>query len=439
LLSSTATAVKSSPILDRKIEETGAGLPASYARQLRSISKDNAATIIDYIAAMKNEVNLADNYRRGVIEILSRLSKYNDNKPFKDSTRNNIIAFLDTHRKTETQDPLHKWIGTYNLYRIHLLRFFKWLYYPDIEPSKRPKPAVIENIAELKRKEKSIYKPSDLWTQQDDLLFLRYCPTKREKCYHAISRDSSCRPHEILKLKIRDIAFKTTGNYQYAEALVNGKTGSRPIPLIDSIPYLKDYLDHGHPQPTNPNSPLICGTGKGLGRHIKATRIARIYSDYKKQIFPKLLESPNVLPEDKPRIKELLKKPWNPYIRRHSALTEKSTILKEHVLRQHAGWTPGSQMHLKYLHYFGNESNESLLEAYGIVASGQQIDQLRPKQCPNCSEPNKPDSKFCNKCRMVLSYDAYSETLEKQKEEKSQWDELRKEIDQVKALLKQQE
>jgi integrase/recombinase XerD len=388
---------------------------------------------------MKNEVNLSDNYRRGVIEILSRLSKYNENKPFKDSTRSNIIAFLETHRKIDTQDPMHKWIGTYNLYRIHLLRFFKWLYYPGIEPSNRPKPAVIENIAQLKRKEKSIYKPSDLWTQLDDLLFLKYCPTKREKCYHAISRDSSCRPHEILKLKIRDIAFKTTGNYQYAEVLVNGKTGSRPIPLIDSIPYLKDYLDHEHPQPTNPNSPLICGTGKGLGRHIKATRIARIYSEYKKQIFPKLLESPNVLPEDKPKIKELLKKPWNPYIRRHSALTEKSTILKEHVLRQHAGWTPGSQMHLKYLHYFGNESNESLLEAYGIVASGQQIDQLRPKQCPNCSEPNKPDSKFCNKCRMVLSYDAYSETLEKQKEEKTQWDELKKEIDQVKALLKQQE
>ena len=77
-------------------------------------------------------------------------------------------------------------------------------------------------------------------------------------------------------------------------------------------------------------------------------------------------------------------------------------------------------MHLKYLHYFGNESNESLLEAYGIVAVGQQIDQLRPKQCPNCSEPNKPDSKFCNKCRMVLTYDAYSETLENQKEKESE-------------------
>jgi integrase len=416
----STTTINASPLLDSKIEDIAAGLPLSYGKHLRSAGEDNAVTVIRYIAAMKNEVNLSDNYRKDLIEALSRFSKYNDNKPFKDLTRNNTIAFLESLRKTETQDPMHKWIGTYNLFRSHLLRFFKWLYSPDVEPSKRPKPLVVENIAQLKRKEKSIYKPSDLWTQQDDMLFLKYCPNKRDKCYHAISRDLSCRPHEILKLKIKDIAFKTSGNYQYAEVLVNGKTGSRPIPLIDSIPYLKDYLDHEHPQPANPNSPLICGTGKGLGRHIKTLTIYKIYDKYKKQIFPKLLESPNVLPEDKRKISELLKRPWNPYIRRHSALTEKSTILKEHVLRQHAGWSGSSQMHLKYLHYFGNESNESLLEAYGIVASGQQIDQLRPKQCPNCLEPNKPDSKFCNKCRMVLTYDAYSETLEEQKKKESE-------------------
>jgi len=431
LLSSTATAIKSSPILDRKIEETCAGLQASYTKRVLSISENNAATIVEYIAVMKSEVNLSDNYRRAIIELLTRLSKHNDNKPFKELTRTNVIAFLESFRKTDTQDPMHKWIGTYNLFRTHLLRFFKWLYSPDIEPGKRPKPSVIENIAHLKRKEKSIYKPSDLWTQQDDLLFLKYCPSKRDRCYHAISRDTSCRPHEILKLKIRDIAFKTSGSYQYAETLVNGKTGSRPIPLIDSIPYLKDYLDHEHPQPTNPHSPLICGTGRGLGRHIRAGRIYNIYSEYKKQIFPKLLESPNVLPEDKQKIKELLKKPWNPYIRRHSALTEKSTILKEHVLRQHAGWSGSSQMHLKYLHYFGNESNESLLEAYGIVASGQQIDQLRPKQCPQCSESNKPEARFCAKCRMVLSYDAYSETLEKQNQEKSEMEEIRQRLQEL--------
>jgi integrase len=139
---------------------------------------------------------------------------------------------LNSHRKSETKDPLHKWAGTYNLFRIHLFRFFKWLYLPDIDPDKRAKPSITENIPKLRRKETSIYKPSELWTQQDDLLFLKYCPTKREKFYHAISRDTSCRPHELTKLKIRDIVFKTSGTYQYAEALVNGKTGTRPIPLI---------------------------------------------------------------------------------------------------------------------------------------------------------------------------------------------------------------
>jgi integrase/recombinase XerD len=80
---------------------------------------------------------------------------------------------------------------------------------------------------------------------------------------------------------------------------------------------------------------------------------------------------------------------------------------------------------LKYLHYFGNESSESLLEAYGIMPKGQQIDQLKPKQCPNCSEPNKSDSKFCAKCRMVLTYDAYSETIEEKQHKESEVKELK--------------
>ena len=170
-----------------------------------------------------------------------------------------------------------------------------------------------------------------------------------------------------------------------------------------------------HMQRSNPNAFLVPSKNRrNYGRRMTEVGLYNIYSKYKTEFFPKLLVDRNVPSEDKQRIRELLKKPWNPYIRRHSALTEKSTILKEHVLRQHAGWSGRSQMHLKYLHYFGNESSDSLLEAYGIIPKGQQIDQLKPKQCPNCSEPNKPDSKFCTKCRMVLTYDAYNGTLEEQ-------------------------
>ena len=266
--------------------------------------------------------------------MLTSLSHFHKNvKSFKEMTREDVLDFLDGVRKPETVDPLHKWIGSYNTYRTLLVKFFKWLSYPDIESPKRPRPSIFENIPLLKRKEQSTYKPSDLWTEQDDLLFLKYCPRLRDKCYHMISRDTSCRPHEILKLKIKDIVFKTSGNNQYAEVLVSGKTGSRHIPLINSIPYVKDWLDE-HPQAGNPNATLICGFGKRLGRRIQTITLDKIYTNYKIRLFHKLLQDPNISQEDKSKINELVKKPWNPYIRRHSALTEKSTMLKEHVLRE---------------------------------------------------------------------------------------------------------
>jgi integrase len=396
-----------------RIEVACQGLPKEAGRLLFALSnRQNSEAIASYVIACQHEVNPTVDYVMLNIRVLSYLASYSNNTiHFKDMNRENILAYLDSLRKPEVSDPMHKWIGTYNLYAVVISKFFKWLYYPEIPREKRGKPTCVQNIPQLKRKEKSIYKPSDLWSQEDDLLFLQFCPSKRDKCYHMIARDTSCRPHELLKLRIKDVVLKMAGDRQYAEILVNGKTGSRQIPLINSIPYIKDWLDD-HPQSGNPNAPLICGLARSLGRRIVTKSLNMIYHIYRTEFFPRLLESPAVVPEDKKKIRELLKKPWNPYIRRHSALTEKSMLLKEHVLRQHAGWSIGSDMPQKYLHYFGNESSESLLEAYGLKQKTQEIDKMKPKQCPNCNEANKVDSKFCVKCRMVLTYDSYIESIE---------------------------
>jgi len=270
-----------------------------------------------YIFSLKSEVNPADHYRKDVIILLCKLyAFFNNSISFSEITREDLLSFLDSYRKPEDVDPLHKWVGTYNIYRIHLMRFFKWLYFPNIEQKKRPKPSVIENIPQLKRKEKSIYKPTDLWSAEDDSLFLKYCPNPRDRCYHAMSRDSAARPHELLKLRIKDVLFKLTADSkkQYAEILVNGKTGTRPIPLIDSIPYIKDWITNHHPQAGNPNTILLCGHGKSLNRAISVITLHSIYQGYKNNFFPKLLHDQNVPEEDKQRIAQLLKKPWNPYI-----------------------------------------------------------------------------------------------------------------------------
>ena len=387
---------------------------------------------MSYLESMQTEINAKKNYEINNKSLLNSLSKFHENKQFKRMKRDDIIAFLNSLKKQEDIDPLHKWIGSYNNYLALLTRFFRWLYNPKLEPKQRPKPNIVQNIPILKRREVSIYKPTDLWTGNDDLLFLKYCPDIRIRCYHTISRDLSARPSEILDLRIKDIIFKSAGDKQYAECLVNGKTGTRHLPLINSLPYIKDWLDH-HPARNNSNSHLICSMdAKNFAGRMTRFGIHRIYNKrYRSKFFPDLLKNPDVPAEDKDKIRELLKKPWNPYARRHSALTEKSKFLREHTLRQHAGWSGRSQMHLKYLHYFGNESSNSILQEYGILTKDNvEVDVLKPKQCPNCSEPNRPDSKFCAKCRMVLTYDAYSETLQEQQEKESEIQKLKEQYQQ---------
>jgi hypothetical protein len=97
-------------------------------------------------------------------------------------------------------------------------------------------------------------------------------------------------------------------------------------------------------------------------------------------------------------------------------LTE-TTKLKSSTLNQHAGWTPNGGMAQKYIHYFGNESSETLLEAYGIVTKNNvSTDMLNPRIYPNYNEGSTRDAKFCSKCKMLMSFDGYQEVLQVQQE-----------------------
>jgi hypothetical protein len=136
--------------------------------------------------------------------------------------------------------------------------------------------------------------------------------------------------------------------------------------------------------------------------------------------------------KDKETIQRLLNKPWNLYIFRHSALTHKSQILKEATLRDHAGWSTNSKMPSVYLHFFGTESCNSLLETSGILKKEcNQAVSLMPVQCPGCKTLNKLGSKFCTKCEMVLSYDACAETLAKEQQKESEINNLRTKLEEV--------
>ena len=139
-LDAPPTAANTDSLFDRKIDLITEGIAPFFASKLRELSKDNALTIIDYILSMKNEINLSDNYRKLNIYALYSLSKFLKNKKtYKELTRDDVLQFLDSLRKPEASDPLHRWIGTYDIYRILFIRLFKWLYHPNLEQKKRPK------------------------------------------------------------------------------------------------------------------------------------------------------------------------------------------------------------------------------------------------------------------------------------------------------------
>jgi hypothetical protein len=168
-------------LFDRKVDQATAGLDSHYPESLKNkVSKENALIISNFILAMKYEINPSDSYRRLVITVLGKFSCFHNNqKHFGEISREDVLSYLDSFRKPEETDPLHKWIGTYNLYRMLLVRFFRWFYYQDIEPNKRPKPKAVDNIAQLKRKEQSIYKFTFFSLAYTVLLAVLYIKTSR--------------------------------------------------------------------------------------------------------------------------------------------------------------------------------------------------------------------------------------------------------------------
>ncbi len=139
------------------------GLTNMYNDKLSKLqNKQNANTIAEYINTLRHEnASFSDHYRMSIIKVLNRLSNFCENKNFRSMNRtDDILPFLNSYRKSDAVDPLHKLKGTYNLYLEIIAKFFKWLYYPDHDVRSRPKPKLVQNIASQKRNEVSCYKPT---------------------------------------------------------------------------------------------------------------------------------------------------------------------------------------------------------------------------------------------------------------------------------------
>lgn len=395
----------------------------NYLYKLLENSPTNVEILCNFIITEQNEINIKESTKEAKIKTLIDIARFLDFKDFDKIIKTDIFSYLNRFRKSEDDDPDHRWIGTWNNRYIILFKFFKWLHdqdNPDIKDRKYPD--CMKGIKRLARKEVSRYKPGDLWTARECEIFIKYCPSKRDRAYFAMALDTSCRPSELLNIRLGDIEVKSTSDrkYQYAEITINGKTGQRTVPLIHSLPYVKELI-LAHPSSQNPKEWLFISEGKtSFGKKITRDGLLKHFQEYyRDKYYPLLLENDNVPDSDKAFIRSLLTKPINLYLMRHIALTEKSKVLNEHMLRNHAGWTNTSKMPQVYIHHLGGASSKQLLQSYGIMQK-EEVDIKEKKAiiCPNCSEPNirSETTKICFKCKMILSVTSYEEIRNKEKQ-----------------------
>ena len=122
--------------LVKKIESITKSLRKQYFKNsLVTLSKkniENARTICNYIISEQTEINIKDSTKEGKIKILVWLSNhFQDKESYRNMTRNDILEYLNTLRKSPIEDPTQKWIGSYNGRQMILNKFFRWLYNPS--------------------------------------------------------------------------------------------------------------------------------------------------------------------------------------------------------------------------------------------------------------------------------------------------------------------
>ena len=114
--------------------------------------------------------------------------------------------------------------------------------------------------------------------------------------------------------------------------------------------------------------------------------------------------------------------------------------MKDSVLiDQYMGWSHAGNTRQKYQHYYNDDSFDAMLtmmDGLKPIAPAKGKVLLKPRLCPNCQETNTPESRFCAKCKFVLSFDAFNETIADAENTKKQLEQIKTRQSLFESVLK---
>ncbi len=381
----------------------------TFALMEKDLSENNVRIMKKFDRVLVNE-SLSDARRSKILGTLLSLSRML-NKNWDEANKEDIEELVYNFNKKFSKDGQET--NTTSDHKKILKNFYRWLKFDSRDQKSVGDPTETSWIRTKKPREHLT--AAMLITDVEKNTLLKACGENlRDRAFVHTFSDLACRPGEILSRQIKHVKFDDKG----AVIVVDGKTGPRPVRVIECVPDLASYFDK-HPNNSDPEAPLWIAMdekkfGKSWSYAAMRKRLQRICD-----------------------VAQIHKRIW-PNLFRHTGATKTGMFLTESLQKKRYGWSSGSKMPGRYEHMMNSDVEEAIFKHYGISNSKNEDIVSRPKICHICNVPNSYDSKICSKCGKPLSLEASMEKEEQEKKERQQFEEKIKQVDELLAQQREQ-
>lgn len=172
---------------------------------------------------------------------------------------------------------------------------------------------------------KSPVTAEQILTKEEVSLLIENALSIKESVMYCVQYESGMRVGELLKLPRSRILFDDRG----AKLIPDDKTGPRIVRIVESVPFLKQYIDKNQEEYPFLMHPTIYGK-----RFKEAAKRAGI----KRRVWP--------------------------YLFRHSRITNIYGKIPDQLLKRHCGWSDNTRMVSTYVHLSDKELDDSICGLY---------------------------------------------------------------------------
>lgn len=360
------------------------------------ISRINKKRITDHYEKLKGDRERRNprslqRHLYGLLKLLQCVSYQQDIKTFSEKQIRKAVEIVEdqTYSKKVKDEVGVKIIQVHYSEETKLHYYAVWKkYYRMLTGKKEP-----ENVEFIRIKSKANKEPvaEEMLTKDNIEILLKSCYNIRDAALLYCLFESGGRINELLTCRKSDLKIegKQKGKY-FAKLMVHvSKTQQRPIPLVESVPYLIAYAESEYLRDKSSDAPLW----QVIGNASEKARKNGLRDYNARKIINDIIKRTDI------------NKKHNPHHWRFSrALYEKRNNFGELSIKQKFGWKFASKQLDRYIARSGEDlCNEYKKHYYGSEEE-KKLDNKEPivVRCPSCGRDQRVGALYCSGCNYSL-------------------------------------